>query len=128
MRTESGSEERGLTDAASVEHDIPGLTITKAPEDGDAAGYGNDGENVPGFWGTFCKDCIVVCGGPQVFVSDRSLPQGQGVGDPMSKKGALSREELGEGGEGERDEPSKKLVTQTTTPARTPITNGNERR
>lgn len=54
----------GLTYTAAVEHEISGLAVSEAEEDGDCAGEDGEGHGVVHLNGGLCEDGVVGCGDP----------------------------------------------------------------
>lgn len=76
------------TDTAAIKHQIASFAIPKAPEDGGAAEEEDSKEEVEDLPGSLCEDGVVRGSGPEVFVCDRRLPEGEGVCDPVCEEGA----------------------------------------
>lgn len=76
------------TDTATIKHQVTGLAITKAPEDGGSTEEEDSEEEVEDLWWTFCEDGIIRSGGPEMLVRDGRFPEGERVGDPVCEERA----------------------------------------
>lgn len=78
---------------AAVEHEIAGLAVSEAEEDGECAGEDGEGHGVVHLHRRLGEDRVVRGGDPQVLIGDGGLPQRQGVGDPVGEE--LAEKETG---------------------------------